>query len=492
MKKKVLLAILLGSACLAATGCSSKSTETEKKAQTEAATEVKTEAATEAKTETQTEASTEAQTEAAESSATAETEIETKTGAADETETETEAASENATEALSEAADAAEAEAEEEELGERPDYKALDYVTLGEYKGLQVTVAPVQEVTDEDVKATEEAAIKNAELYEERTEGTVKEGDIVNIDYEGKKDGVAFDGGTAQGYNLEIGSGTFIDGFEEGLIGVKVGDTVDLDLTFPENYQSEDLAGQAVVFTVKVNAIEVVPEKITDDMANQLSSGEYTTAEEYEQSVRDSLAANYQKTYENSIYNDLMTQLYNLCTINEYPQDLVDYGKASMKKTYTSYAEAYGMSFTDFISGYFGMDEETFDSTCEEYVKQTLQQELILKAIAEQEEFTVSDEDYQTGCERYMENQGYSSVEDLEEAYGEATIRMSVLLDKTLDFVRDNAIITESEKTEAETEASTEEVTEAAETGASTEAATEAETEAATEAAETETETDAE
>ena len=83
----------------------------------------------------------------------------------------------------------------------------------------------------------------------------VESGDTVNIDFEGKKDGVAFDGGTSQGYNLTIGSGSFIDGFEDGLIGVNVGDTVDLNLTFPEGYQNADLAGQDVVFTVTVNFI---------------------------------------------------------------------------------------------------------------------------------------------------------------------------------------------------------------------------------------------
>ncbi|MCQ2448917.1 MAG: FKBP-type peptidyl-prolyl cis-trans isomerase [Clostridia bacterium] len=114
-------------------------------------------------------------------------------------------------------------------------------------------------------KVTKTELYKDADLSEYVTlcdykltlkDGIVETGDVANIDYTGKKNGVAFEGGTAQGYNLTIGSGTFIPGFEDGLVGVKVGATVDLDLTFPENYGSEELAGAAVVFTVKVNSIE--------------------------------------------------------------------------------------------------------------------------------------------------------------------------------------------------------------------------------------------
>ena len=173
--------------------------------------------------------------------------------AAEETEAVTEAVTE-AAEAESEAeTDGASAETEETEaVLERPDYNALDYVTLGEYKGLTVQDQPV-EVTEEQIDSEVEYYIQLADALESVTEGTVEEGDTANIDYEGKLNGEAFDGGTAKGYDLIIGSDSFIDGFEDGLIGVAVGETVDLPLTFPENYGNEELAGQDVVFTVTVN-----------------------------------------------------------------------------------------------------------------------------------------------------------------------------------------------------------------------------------------------
>ena len=124
------------------------------------------------------------------------------------------------------------------------------YVELGDYMGVKV------DTKSDDFKQIENSLISsdvaNYDLYVVKKEGKVEKGETVNIDYEGKKDGVAFEGGTAKGYNLTIGSGQFIDGFEDGLIGKEVGTTVDLNLTFPENYGNEELNGADVVFTVKI------------------------------------------------------------------------------------------------------------------------------------------------------------------------------------------------------------------------------------------------
>ena len=357
------------------------------------------------------------------------------------------------------------------------------------------------EVTEEEIDTTIEGSVTSNDLYEEVTEGTVADGDLVNIDYEGKLDGEAFDGGTAQGQDLLIGSGSFIDGFEEGLIGVEVGETVDLELTFPENYQSEELAGQDTVFTVTVNSIKVIPE-MDDELANTLSGGEYTTMDAYREYIRETLQEDHAQTQETDILVDLMTQLYNTCTIEEYPQELVDYSMASMKNSYSEMAAMYGMELDDLLSSFYGITEEEFDQQMEEYIKQSLQQEMILKAIAEEEDMTISDEEYTQGCENYRQAQGYDTVEDLVADYGEEVIRTSLLIDKAMDFVRENAVVTETSETEAETaeeetaeEVTVEEVTEAeTEQEAAAEEVTEAETaeeETAEEVTEAETEQEA-
>ena len=162
------------------------------------------------------------------------------------------------------------------------------YVTLGEYKGLAVSVDTVE--VDEDEWDTLVNNVYYGNITAENggiMDRAVETGDTVNIDYEGTKDGVAFDGGTAQGYDLTIGSGTFIPGFEDGLVGVKIGDTVDLPLTFPENY-TEELAGKDVVFTVTVNSVKRMPE-LTDDLVNQITDGEYTDVASNKESVRKDL-----------------------------------------------------------------------------------------------------------------------------------------------------------------------------------------------------------
>ena len=326
MKKHVLMAMLVGCMVLTA-GCGSKNTET--KVTTEAGVS---------------------------------TEAETKTEAADETETEdTQAASEGETDPADESEDITESISEEasevtdEELAERPEYKALDYVTLGIYKGLSVVQEPVT-VTDEEI---EQEILSNVDAagLNHRTEGKVKEGDIANIDFVGKLDGEAFAGGTADGYDLEIGSHSFIEGFEEGLVGVAIGDTVDLDLTFPEDYGNEELAGQETVFTVTVNYIKETPE-ITDDLIAQLSDGVYTTVDGYRDYIREQLVSEKEQEQENAVDTELFTQLYNTCTINDYPQELLDYSVNSTTEYYKNMAEQYGMELADFLQSYFGMDED--------------------------------------------------------------------------------------------------------------------------------------
>ncbi|MDD6325507.1 MAG: trigger factor [Lachnospiraceae bacterium] len=402
---------------------------------------------------------------------------------AEETEAVTEASTEAATEADTEASTEASSE-EELEITERPDYKALDYVELGEYKGLTVEVSPTT-VTDEEV-LKQIRANAGSDILEEVTEGTVEEGDTANIDYEGKLDGEAFDGGTAKDTDLEIGSGTFIPGFEDGLIGVKIGDTVDLPLTFPENY-TEELAGKDVVFTVTVNSVKRMPE-LTDDLVNQITDGEYTDVDSYKESVRKDLEDAKVASRPSEINNSLLTQIAATSTIKEYPQELVDYAANNMKNYYKQQAESSNMEFADFLSTYFSMDEDTFNEQVELVVKQNLRAELYLKAIAEAEDIELTDEEYEAKCEEFAENYGYDSVEKFKAAYTEDEIRLSALEDKVLEFLSDNATIVE--KSEDETEASSEASTEAASEDG-TEAAAETETEAATEAS-TEAATDAE
>lgn len=372
----------------------------------------------------------------------------------------TEAGTEAASETSSEAESSAETEA-----AERPDYRALDYVTLGEYKGLPVTLASTA-VTDEEIDAEITSTLSQKEKLETLEEGTVEEGDIANIDYEGTKDGEAFDGGTDKGYDLTIGSGTFIEGFEEGLVGKNIGESVDLNLTFPENYQSTELAGQDVVFHVTINSVKRAPE-LTDELAAEISDSQYKTVEEYRASIEATLKESKASSRDSQKINDLMTQVYNNATINDYPAELVAFVKQQYIDYYTQYADQSEMSLSDFIEQNLQTTEEEFNTSMEEMAKQSLRQELLLKAIAETENLELTDEEYQSMAQKYADQMGLDGVEGLEAQYGEKLVETNLLLDKALELVENTAVVTDPDAPESE-----------AETGSEAESETESETSA--------------
>ena len=318
------------------------------------------------------------------------------------------------------------------------------YVTLGEYKGLEVTIGDTT-VTDEDVDKAVEDALSSKKTTEEVTGRAVKEGDIVNIDYEGKKDGVAFDGGTAQGYDLTIGSGTFIPGFEEGLIGAEIGETKDLNLTFPEEYHSEDLAGAAVVFTVTVNSIseEVYPE-LTDELAKELDSS-VSSAAEYRENVKKKLQADKGSSARSQAYAELLTKAQENATITageDLPDELIEQNKKSQKESFERSLEMYGMDLSTYLTQQ-GMTEEDFDETLEAYARTIAEQQLLINALAEAENITVTDEDIEKQYEEDAGTYGYSSAEEfkksVEEQGAQETFKEATLTRKVEEMLFKNA-----------------------------------------------------
>lgn len=313
---------------------------------------------------------------------------------------------------------------------------ALNYVTLGDYKGLTLSVA---EVTDEDINNYIQTNLLDANVsYEQIKEGTIKNGDTVNINYVGKKDGVAFDGGTddsEEGYNLEIGSGNFIPGFEEGLVGKKIGDTVDLDLTFPEDYQNEELKGQAVVFTVTINYVcgdEKKPE-LTDDFV--ASNTAYKTVAEYKDSVKEII--NNQNV---SIANqDVWNQVLEGATVSEYPEEDIKLTQTSMLNYYNSMAQSYGMELDDVLST-FGTTQETFNEDTRETAESIVKEKLVALAIAKTENLEISDELYNEKLETYAANYGYESAEAMEATVSKDEMMQQIYCELGMNYVMDNVV----------------------------------------------------
>ena len=336
------------------------------------------------------------------------------------------------------------------------------YVTLGDYKGIEYTKT-VAEVTDDDVQAELDSFVADLTETEEVTEDrAVQTDDIVNIDYVGTKDGEEFEGGSATGYDLTIGSGSFIDGFEDGLIGHKKGEEVSLDLTFPEDYSSEDLAGQDVNFKVTINSISVekVPE-LTDELVK--NNTDYDTIAAYKDSIREDLEKQNEESAEQQAESDIYNQVMENCSVSGYDEEevdaLIDQEFESFKKTAESY-EAYGYSYEDVLSlnGYTSEDELKEGIT--EYVKNYLKQKMVLYCIADKEGIKVTSEEIDERVKECMEMYSAESSDEVYDYFGDDYFEVSLLAEKVLDFLKENAKLVDS--TEAASTEESEETTEAA------------------------------
>lgn len=321
--------------------------------------------------------------------------------------------------------------------------KASDYVTLGEYKGIEVTVDRIQ-VTDGLVDMMIQNRLESNAPVEEVTDRAVMDGDIVNIDYEGFKDGVAFDGGSAKGVDLKIGSGQFIPGFEEGLIGTNIGDTVSLNLTFPEVYENNpDLAGQAVVFKVTVNSISIskIPE-LTEDYVKE--NTEYDSIQAYKDATRQKLQEISDEQYESDLKNAVIGKLIEISTFSSIPQSLLDYYAG----IYRNYIEkqvqsSYGMSLSDYLAK-SQMSSEKFEELVSNVAESQAKVELVERAVADAEKITISEDEYNELLPEYLSDLGISSEENLRSNETKEQTIEYMRMRKALDFVISNAVVNEN------------------------------------------------
>ena len=306
------------------------------------------------------------------------------------------------------------------------DFEPDEYVTLGEYKGLPTT-AQQPEVTEEDI----DEAIMNSELSDDckvliEDRDVVEVGDLANIDFVGKMDGEEFDGGSGTGYDLMIGSGSFIDGFEEGVEGMKVGETKDLELTFPEDYY-EEMAGKDVVFTVTVNSI---------------STYDREKAEE-------ELLESAQETYRNQVASELLADIEESSDIKDAPSGLVDRMYETLLSNVESQASMYGMETGAFVAAVYGGTEDDYEETLQTYSQNVANQYVVLAAIAKKENITVTDEEVTEDIRSSLGDDATdedvsSTLESIdEEAYKEYLLTM-----KVCDFLAENAVVEESDADE--------------------------------------------
>lgn len=302
------------------------------------------------------------------------------------------------------------------------------YIEVGEYKGIKVDTDSTdfkevyQQIIDSD--------IQNNGLYVKKTTGKVKEGDTANIDYVGKKDGVAFEGGTAEGYDLSIGSGSFIEGFEEGLIDAKIGSTVNLNLTFPVDYGNEDLAGEDVVFTVKINYVTTDEKRKPEDFYKEL---DFKSVDEY-----------YAKVEEVSIKQYLISKVFESSEVKRYPKEDAEFMLQAMYNSNDVYYQNnYGVTIKEYLESSGQTEEEYKETLNEQQVKPMMEQQMALYFILDNENLEVTKDEVEANIKEAVANVNNSQVdaEYLKEYFGEYYFENTIVSEKVMDYLYKNAKI---------------------------------------------------
>ncbi|MDL2295799.1 trigger factor [Lachnospiraceae bacterium OttesenSCG-928-E19] len=326
-----------------------------------------------------------------------------------------------------------------------------DYVTITQYKGLEVDKVVSEEVTDEAVEADIESTLASHGKTEDVTDRAVENGDTVIIDYTGSIDGVEFEGGAAEEASLDIGSGSFIEGFEEAIVGHNIGEEFDINVTFPEEYQNAEVAGKDAVFAIKLHSIQktVIPE-LSDELVAEISE-ESKTVEEYKKEVKETLQESNDKTAKQTLEDEVWNALLEKVEVKEYPKEDLEKSVASYRSQYEQMAEYYGVEWEEFLTSYMNVDEEGFTEQLEESARTSLKGSMALELIAEKEKLIPSEKEFQEKYETYATDYGYESVDAMIEAVSEETLEQIVTQEVVLNWLVDNCKQVEpTESTETE------------------------------------------
>lgn len=276
-------------------------------------------------------------------------------------------------------------------------------ITLGQYKGLTVAKTPVKKVKAEEVNEELDKVRERNARYVEVTDRSVQEGDQVNLDYSGAIDGVAFDGGTAQAQTLTIGSHTFIEGFEEQLIGMNIGETRDINVTFPEDYHAEELKGKPAVFTVTVNGITVkeLPE-LDDEFAKDVS--EFDTIKEYKADIKKHLEERNAKDAEREDESKLVEAIVANTPI-DIPEEMIEEQIDQFVEDFRYQLSYQGLN----IESYFKYTERTMADLRKDYrerAEKSVHTRLVFEEIVKAEHITATDEAVEAKIKEYAERIG--------------------------------------------------------------------------------------
>ena len=320
-------------------------------------------------------------------------------------------------------------------------------VTLGQYKGIEATREPVS-VSDEDVNAEVESARKrNARKVSVEREAQM--GDTANIDFDGFLNGERFDGGKAEGYDLELGSNSFVPGFEEQIVGMQIGEEKDLDITFPEEYV-EDLAGKAVVFKVKLNSLTVseLPE-LDDEFSKDVS--EFDTLDEYNADIRANLEKRRQDEAEEKVRSEIMHKAAENMTV-EIPEVMV---QEKVEEILRNYAANFGLNSRDMeyaqLLQMMGLDENTVNVSIRPGAQVQVKNDLLIEAVIKAENIEATDEEVEEYLNKVAESI-QAQPEEVKNYFGLEFLAGERKKEKATNLIIDSAVITEAAPEEEKAE----------------------------------------
>lgn len=316
------------------------------------------------------------------------------------------------------------------------DFYAQDYVKLGDYKGLEVQYLIPSEVTQDDIDSYIQDQISYYTEYTD-VDRAAKIGDSVCINFTGTIDGEEFDGGSAEDYILTLGSGEFLEDFENALVGKKTGETTTFSITFPDDYDEDGtLSGKEAEFTVTINYVsEVTVPEYNDQFVAEIS--DYKTTAEYEAYVKELLAQNYENSSKDMAGEDALALAMENATVDGYPEELFNSFYEQTLADYQMYADFMGMDFEDFLTEYMSEDD------IKEVALDSVNEFLIVQAIADKEGIKLTKENFEEEAKQLATEYEYDSVESMQEDFGTSYLYTTLLREKVKDFLYNSAKVTE-------------------------------------------------
>lgn len=309
------------------------------------------------------------------------------------------------------------------------------YITLGEYKGL-ILDNTVEVITDDDVQARIDQELQDKA---EAVSDGAQEGDLVTVNYVGTIDGETFDGGTANNYDFIIGNGGMFQEFEQGVVGMKKGETKEISIDFPSDYSDSTLAGKKADYKVTVQNVRRAPE-LTDEWVTK--NTDYTTVEEYREGTRKTLEKEARESAGEVLKNTAWNTVLENTEVKEYPEADVENAISEFRKSMEVYAKQADMTLEEFVESQ-GISQDAFDEQSRQYAEGKVKQNLIVQGIMDAEGLSLDDKESLKVQEELVKQMGAANLAELVDTYGQSYVDESVGLLRVEDFIVKNAQVSE-------------------------------------------------